>query len=92
MLILLPLSAVILHCSTTTGVTRQPHGLMDPDYRWIEETLDGMTLEEKVGQLLMPVHRSIEGSIDLVKKYHVGGFWIARGKAEQYAEELNNLR
>jgi len=66
--------------------------MLEPDYEWVEKTLSQMTLEEKVGQLIMPVHSSVEGSMEFIKKYSVGGFWIARGEVHQFAGELNQLQ
>ena len=53
--------------------------------RWAEKTLKKMSLEEKVGQLLMPWSRAAFYNIDgpdyaalrdIMKKYHVGGFGL----------------
>jgi beta-N-acetylhexosaminidase len=53
--------------------------------RWAEKTLKKMSLEEKVGQLLMPWSRAAFYNIngpdyaalrDVMKKYHVGGFGL----------------
>ena len=52
---------------------------------WAEKTLKKMSLEEKVGQLLMPWSRAAFYNIngpdyaalrDIMKKYHVGGFGL----------------
>ena len=51
--------------------------------RWIDETLETMTLDEKIGQLVLPSLRSIYTSSDsdvydelsgLVQQQRVGGF------------------
>ena len=53
--------------------------------RWVDDTLAGLTLEEKIGQLLMPSFRSAYTSSDsrtydhlaaLVREQHVGGFIV----------------
>jgi beta-N-acetylhexosaminidase len=53
--------------------------------RWAEKTLKKMSLEEKVGQLLMPWSRAAFYNIngpdyaalrDIMKRYHVGGFGL----------------
>jgi beta-N-acetylhexosaminidase len=51
-----------------------------------------MTLDEKLGQLFMPVHRTVEQSRRLVERFHVGGFWFARTDARTIAAELNTLQ
>lgn len=57
--------------------------VLDPEARrWVEDTLAGMTLDEKVGQLILPSFRSVYISSDsqtydelvtLVHEQHVGG-------------------
>ncbi len=47
---------------------------------WVENTLSGMTLEEKVGQLLMVTFFQADEKIfpeisEKIKKYHVGGYF-----------------
>ena len=53
--------------------------------RWVDDTLAGLTLDEKIGQLLMPSFRSVYTSSDsrtydrlaaLVRGQHVGGFIV----------------
>ena len=57
--------------------------------RWVAETLDGMTLDEKIGQLLLPSFRSMYTGSDsetydelvtLVREYQVGGFHLFGGR------------
>ena len=57
--------------------------------RWVTETLDGMTIDEKFGQLLLPSFRSTYTGSDsetydelvtLVREYHVGGFHLFGGR------------
>jgi beta-glucosidase-like glycosyl hydrolase len=62
--------------------------------RWVEETLAGLTLDEKVGQLVTPTFRSVYTSSDsavyddlrdLVREHHVGGvhvFGARRGRPD----------
>ena len=56
--------------------------LESEDRRWVEDTLAGMTLDEKVGQLILPSFRSVYTSSDseaydalvtLVHEQYVGG-------------------
>ena len=58
--------------------------------RWVSATLDGMTLDQKVGQLLMPSFRSTYFSSDsdrydrlasLVRDQNVGGFLLFAGRS-----------
>ena len=66
--------------------------------RWVNQTLDGMTLDEKIGQLLLPSFRSTFTSSDsdtydalvrLVHEYHVGGFHLFGGREPVPAVLLN---
>ncbi len=54
---------------------KKPFYLSEEDIRWVTETVDKMTEEEKAGQLFVHMvgDRSEEGLIRLVEKYHVGG-------------------
>ena len=56
--------------------------------RWVERTLKSLTIEEKIGQLLVPSFESTYLSTDsaefdrlagLVKDVHVGGFLVFGG-------------
>lgn len=51
-----------------------------------------MTLDEKIGQLIMPPHFDLEQSKQLIQDYHVGGFFVAKSEARQIARELNELQ
>ena len=68
---------------------------------WVEETLRGMTLEEMVGQLIMPdttgvlMHeesREFRRLLEAVEKFHVGGFIIYSGDALSAAALTNRLQ
>lgn len=55
---------------TDEHVTTGPP-LREPDMNWVNDTLSSMTLEEKVGQMLMP---STSAGTNAITNYHVGGF------------------
>jgi len=75
---------------TVLVVTLAAQDDLDRDARrWIDSTLEAMTFEEKVGQLLLPSLRSIYTSSDsetydelteLVHAYHVGGIHVFGGR------------
>ena len=52
-----------------------PYYLSDEDCKWVEETIAGMTDEEKVGQLFFQLTSSHEETHlkELMEKYHLGG-------------------
>ena len=66
--------------------------LLPVDSAWVERTLAHMTLDEKIGQLIMPPHFDLEQSKQLIQDYHVGGFFVAKSEAKQIASELNDLQ
>lgn len=53
----------------------KPYNLQEEDIRWVEETIAGMTPEEKVGQLFFQLTASQEEGYlrELMEKYHLGG-------------------
>ena len=53
----------------------KPYYLNDEDIRWVEETIAGMTDEEKVGQLFFQLTAGIDEEYlkNLMEKYHLGG-------------------
>jgi len=71
------------------------------DTDWVASTLKSMTLEEKVGQLFIadvvavyshkqsPVYRY---AIDMITRYHVGGFILAGGTVTDIAVMTNALQ
>lgn len=52
-----------------------PYYLSDDDCKWVEETIAGMSAEEKVGQLFFQLTSSHEEAHlkELMEKYHLGG-------------------
>lgn len=53
----------------------KPYHLTDEDCKWVEDTIAGMSDEEKVGQLFFQLTSSQEESYlkELMEKYHLGG-------------------
>ena len=64
-----------------------PYWLSDEDIQWVEETIAGMSDEEKVGQLFFQLTASHDEAYlkELMEKYHLGGcrYNPAPGKAIQ---------
>src|SRR3990172_11401893 len=70
------------------------------DVGWVETTLRSMTLEEKIGQLfvvdLVAVYAHRESpayryAVNMIKRYHVGGFVLAGGTVTDIAMMTNAL-
>ena len=62
-----------------------PFFLDDEKIRWVEETYDNMTLDEKIGQLFSPIiftkdKQELENFID---KYHIGGMLYREGPGQE---------
>lgn len=63
----------------------RPFCLKDDDIRWVEETISAMTLEEKIGQLFVPIGYSgdpgyLEG---VMLRHHIGGIMYRCGEAKE---------
>jgi len=54
---------------------KKPYCLSDEDIAWVENTIAGMTDEEKVGQLFFQLTAGIDEAYlrELMEKYHLGG-------------------
>jgi beta-glucosidase-like glycosyl hydrolase len=77
-----------------TGCAAEPDTAADQgnaggqaDYRpWIPEFVRGLPLEVRVGQLFVTAFGSWTGALDMIKRYHVGGFVYSRGDAKDPAQ------
>ena len=95
--------AFVLLAATAVASLFAQSGLDELDNesrRWIDETLDAMTLDEKIGQLVLPSLRSVYASSDsdvydglsgLVKQQRVGGFHVFGGRQMVPDVLLNNV-
>jgi beta-N-acetylhexosaminidase len=79
------LIAVLAATAALVAVPRDPFTLDRAAERWVEQTLKKLTVEEKIGQLIVPSFESNFLSTDsdtfdmltrLVREYHVGGFHV----------------
>ncbi len=65
---------------------------------WVENKLEQMTLEEKIGQLFMVAAYSNEGEehkkeiTDIIKKYNIGGLIFFKGNAEEQVRLTNHFQ
>ena len=95
--------AFVLLAATAVASLFAQSGLDELDNesrRWIDETLDAMTLDEKIGQLVLPSLRSVYASSDsdvydglsgLVQQQRVGGFHVFGGRQMVPDVLLNNV-
>lgn len=56
-------------------LTAKPYYLSEDDIKWVDETIKGMTAEEKVGQLFFQLTAGMDENYlrELMEKYHLGG-------------------
>jgi beta-N-acetylhexosaminidase len=66
--------------------------LLRVDHAWVDRTLTSMTLDEKIGQLFVPVHSDVQKTTDWIKIHNIGGIWFSRTEAAKIAAELNTLQ
>lgn len=67
----------------------KPFYLSEEDIRWVEETRDSMSLEEKIGQLFIMLDRKKdrEEARKLIEDYKIGGCRYANEPAEKIYEQ-----
>lgn len=75
-------------------LTAQPYNLDEEAVAWVQETLAGMTDEEKVGQLFvnMGASRTEEYLTEMVEKYHIAAVRYQPGPAADIWEQNNILQ
>lgn len=71
-----------------------PFFLSDEDCKWVEDTIAGMSLDEKIGQLFfnMGSSRDEEYLKMTVNKYHIGGIRYNPGPADEIHEQNRILQ
>lgn len=92
------IAAGLLVAATLRGSPAEPFPLDAAGARWVDQTLKTLTLDEKIGQLLVPSFDSSFLSTDsdafdqltrLVRDYHVGGFHVFGASVPAPAVLLN---
>ena len=67
-------------CTIMIDLKVKPFYLSDEQIKWVEQTMQNMSLEEKIGQLFCPIGLTEERD-ELQKEYlgkHVGGMMYRR--------------
>ncbi|HAP6948609.1 TPA: beta-hexosaminidase, partial [Enterococcus faecium] len=64
---------------------KKPYNLDEDAISWIEETIDSMTLEEKIGQLFVNMGSSRDKNYlsNMVNQYHIGAVRYNPGTADE---------
>jgi beta-N-acetylhexosaminidase len=72
----------------------KPYNLSDSDINWVTETIDSMSIEEKIGQLFvnMGASRTEEYLTEMVNNYHIGAVRYNPGKAEEVYDQNKILQ
>ncbi|MGQ9801755.1 MAG: glycoside hydrolase family 3 N-terminal domain-containing protein [Candidatus Saccharicenans sp.] len=100
--ILIPtiLVGILIGCAARVEV-REPTARFPGDRQWVEKTIRKMSLEEKIGQLVVarytgeffnydsPYLKNLE---ELVQKYHLGGLILFGGEALETAYFTNHFQ
>lgn len=75
-------------------LTKKPYFLEKEDIQWVEDTIAGMTTEEKIGQLFvnMGSERSEEYLKDVLEKYHIGAVRYNPGTSKEVHEQNRILQ
>lgn len=91
----------ILHEEPTPQVYEDVQEIIETKTNWIDETLSKLSLEQKVGQMIMPrgygyflnsETDEYQRMINLIKNKHVGGFCFFQGEVYATASTINKLQ
>lgn len=79
---------------TRVDLKAMPYHLSDSDIQWVQDTINSMTIEEKIGQLFvnMGSSRTKEYLTDILNKYHIGAVRYNPGKAEEVYDQNKILQ
>ena len=71
------------------NLREKPFFLNDEQVKWVEDTIGGMSLDEKAGQLFinLTLRRDPESITELCEKFHIGGVRWQGGTLEQVYEQ-----
>ena len=79
---------------TKVDLKAKPYLLNNEDINWVKETIDSMSIEEKIGQLFvnMGSSRDKEYLTSVLDNYHIGAVRYNPGKAEDVYEQNKILQ
>jgi beta-N-acetylhexosaminidase len=72
----------------------KPYNLTDADIKWVSDTINSMSIDEKIGQLFinMGSSRTEEYLTEILNNYHIAGVRYNPGKAEEVYEQNRILQ
>lgn len=76
------------------SLNKKPFYLSDEDIAWVENTRESMTLEEKIGQLFVPIGYSGDPAYleNVMLAHHIGGIMYRCGDAEEMQQTHRYLQ
>ena len=79
---------------TKVDLKAKPFNLSDSDIQWVQETIQSMSTEEKIGQLFvnMGSERTEEYLTNILNTYHIGAVRYNPGKAEEVYDQNKILQ
>lgn len=79
---------------TKVDLSAKPYNLSDSDIKWVKDTINSMTIEEKIGQLFinMGSSRTKEYLTNVLDNYHIAGVRYNKGTAEEVYEQNKILQ
>lgn len=86
--------------TTRVDLKAKPYYLSEKDIKWVQNTIANMSIEEKIGQLFIHLFSIDENqltsnqlsSIEILKKYHVGGARYLGSTSENVQSFINELQ
>lgn len=79
---------------TKVDLKAKPYNLSDSDIKWVNDTINSMSIEEKIGQLFinMGSSRDKEYLTDILNNYHIAGVRYNPGQADEVYEQNKILQ
>ena len=95
-------SFIFLSLCVTTVCAQQPDPLLsdavEAQKKWVDSLYQNMTLDEKVGQLFVPMvfseqeEKHFEEIKSLIEKHHLGGLIFSLGSPDKQSKWLNEFQ
>jgi len=98
--LLLPCVALFLFAFTFNAAA-QKAGLTSDDQEWVRQTMAGMTMDEKIGQMICPALSAVFTNVESetfqeiqrnIVEFHVGGYHAFAGEPAALALLLNRMQ
>jgi beta-N-acetylhexosaminidase len=79
---------------TKVDLKAKPYNLSDSDIKWVNDTINSMSIEEKIGQLFinMGSSRDKEYLTNILNNYHIAGVRYNPGQADEVYEQNKILQ